>query len=101
MKSFTEHVKLDQEAQGLHVFRVPKYKEQKKQVPIDLIAMKNGKVTTFIRARKGGYDKPNSMTILRMQMLGKQCGALMLHASMNSKNQIVYKTIYENSHCVL
>jgi hypothetical protein len=56
--------------------------------------MKHG-LTTFIRARDNGHGKLNRMTILRLQMIGKKCGARVLHAKANGDNEIVYKIIYE------
>ena len=95
MNSFTERVKLEQEEQELHVFRVPKYQEQTIREPIDLICMNKKGEATLIRAREGGHEKPNRMTILRMQMLGKQCGARVLHAFVNDENEICFDIIYE------
>ena len=95
MKSLTEHVKRDQEKQGLHVFRV--WSSQNREFEneqIDLICMKHG-LTTFIRARSNGHAKLNRITIMRLQMLGKRCGARVLKASINGDNEIVYKIIYE------
>ena len=78
MKSFTERVKCHQEKhEGMHVFRV--YRDMVSPKLIDLIAMKNGKVT-FIFARGNGHGNLNSMTKLRLQRLGMQCGAKVLHA---------------------
>ena len=95
MKSFTERVKRDQTVQGQYVFRV--WRSQNREFEnqqIDLICMKHG-LTTFIRARGNGHGKLNRMTILRLQMLGKRCGARVLKASINGDNEIVYKIIYE------
>ena len=94
MKSFTEIVKQDQEKQGLHVFRVPKDRVLGLREPIDLITAKNGKFT-FIRARESGHGHLNHMTIMKLQTLGKKCGAGVLYASINRENEIVFKTIYE------
>ena len=94
MKSFTERVKRDQTVQGQYVFRV--WRSQNREFEnqqIDLICMKHG-LTTFIRARNG-HGKLNRITILRLQMLGKRCGARVLKASINGDNEIVYKIIYE------
>ena len=93
MKSFTERVKRDQEKQGLHVFWVPKYKAPALREPIDLIAAKNGKFT-FIRARETGHDNLNATTILRLQMLGKKCGAKVLYAKENGEGEIVFFRVY-------
>ena len=95
MKPFTERVKRDQNEQGQYVFRV--WKSQHSEFlneQIDLICMKNSK-TTFIRARNNGHGTLNRMTIMRLQMLGKRCGARVLKASVNGDNEIVYKIIYE------
>ena len=94
MKSFTEHVKRDQEKQGLHVFRVPKDMVPMLREPIDLIGMKNGKVT-FYHARGNGHGNLNRMTKMKLQQLGKQCGAQVLYAHVNGENEIVFKIIYE------
>jgi len=96
MKSFTEHVKRDQEKQGLHVFKVPKDLVPALREPIDLICMRNGK-TTFIRARGNGHGHLNRMTIMRLQALGKKCGARVLHSHLNGSNEVVYKIIYERA----
>ena len=93
MKSFTERVKRDQEKQGLHVFRVPKDIVPALREPIDLIGMKNGKVT-FYRARGNGHGNLNVATILRLQMLGKKCGAKVLHAKENGEGEIVFFLVY-------
>lgn len=94
MKSFTERVKRDQENQGLHVFRVPKDMEPALREPIDLIAMKNGK-STFYRARGNGHGNLQLKTKRRLQVLGKQCGARVLHARVNGENEIVFERVYE------
>ncbi len=95
MKSFTERVKRDQNAQGQYVFRVWKPQNSElKHEPIDLICMKHG-VTTFIRARNG-YGKLHHVTMLRLQMLGKRCNARVLKASINGNNEIVYEIVYEH-----
>lgn len=94
-KSFTEHVKRDQEKQGLYVFRVPKDIVPLLREPIDLICInKHGKVT-FIRARGDGHGHLNRMTIMKLQQLGEKCGARILHASVNGENEIVFRIIYE------
>ena len=94
MKSFTERVKHDQEKQGLHVFRVPKDMEPALREPIDLIAIKNS-IITFIRARGNGHGNLHTSTKLRLQMLGRQCGAKVLHAKVNDEGEIVFFRIYE------
>jgi len=94
MKSFTEHVKRDQEKQGLHVFRVPKDIVPALREPIDLICMKNGKVT-FIRARGNGHGNLNHITVLKLQQLGKKCGAKVLYAKENGAQEVVYFRVYE------
>ena len=93
MKSFTERVKRDQEKQGLHIFRVPKDVVPALREPIDLIGMKNGKVT-FYRARGNGHGNLNAATILRLQMLGKKCGANVLHGKENGEGEIVFFRVY-------
>ena len=94
MKSFTERVKRDQEKQGLHVFRVPKDMDPQDREPIDLICMKNG-ITTFIRARGNGHGNLHTPTKLQLQMLGKKCGAKVLHSKVNGAGEIVFFRIYE------
>ena len=94
MKSFTDRVKRDQEKQGLHVFNIQKDVRPLEREPIDLICMKNS-VTTFIRARGNGHGNLNRMTEMRLQQLGKQCGARVLHAKENGAEEIVYFRIYE------
>lgn len=95
MKSFTERVKLDQEKhEGLHVFKLSKDMIELKREPIDLITMKNG-ITTFIRARGNGHGNLHEATRLRLRALGKQCGAKVLHAKVNSAGEIVFFRIYE------
>ena len=94
MKPFIERVKLDQNVEGQYVFRV--WKSQKKEFEnelIDLICMKHGLIT-IIRARNG-HGKLNRMTVMRLQLLGKRCGARVLKASINGDNEIVYKIVYE------
>lgn len=93
MKSFTERVKRDQEKQGLHVFRVPKDMVPILREPIDLIALKNGKIT-FIRARGGGHGNLNRMTKMKLQQLGKECGAKVLYAKINGEGEIVFFRIF-------
>lgn len=93
MKSFTERVKRDQNVHGVSVFRIWRSEEFKNE-PIDLICMKHG-LSTFIHARNNGHGKLNHMSVLRLQMLGKRCGARVLKASINGDNEIVYKIIYE------
>ena len=95
MKSFTERVRRDQTVQGQYAFRV--WRSQNREFEneqIDIICMKHG-LTTIIRARDNGHGKLNRITILRLQMLGKKCGARVLHAKVNGDNEIVYKSIYE------
>ena len=94
MKSFTDRVKRDQEKQGLYVFRVPKDVVPALREPIDLIAAKNDKFT-FIRARGNGHGNLNCMTKMRLQQLGKKCGARVLYARLNGENEIVFERIYE------
>ena len=95
MKSFTERVKRNQETrEGQHVFRVPKDMVPVMREPIDLICMKHG-VTTFIRARGNGHGKLQTRIKLQLQMLGKQCGAKVLHAKVNGEGEIVFFRIYE------
>lgn len=94
-QSFTDRVKRNQEKhEGMHVFRVPKDIVPLLREPIDLICMKNGQVT-FIRARGNGYNNLNRMTKLRLQQLGKQCGAKVLHAKYNGEREIVFFRVYE------
>ena len=93
MKSFTDRVKRDQEKQGFHIFKVPKDIVPALREPIDLICMKHGK-TTFIRARGNGHGNVHETTILRLQMLGKKCGAKVLYAKENGAGEIVYFRIY-------
>ena len=95
MKSFTDHVKRNQEAQGLHVFKVPRDLIPLDREPIDLICIKNSKIT-FIRARGNGHGNLHTHTKLLMQQLGKKCNARVLHASVNGENEIVFKIIYNN-----
>lgn len=93
MISFGERVKRDQEKQGLHVFRVPKDRRPLLREPIDLICMNaHGKVT-LIRARDNGHL--NRMTLMRLQVLGKKCGARVLYAHVNGSNEICFEIIYE------
>jgi hypothetical protein len=95
MKPFTNRVKRDLTVQGQYVFRI--WKSQNREFEneqIDLICMKHG-LATFIHARGNGHGKLNRMTILRLQMLGKRCGAQVLKASVNSDSEIVYEIIYE------
>lgn len=96
MKHFREHVKRDQENQGLHVFPIPLQAnvDPQDQEPIDLICMKNGK-TTFIRARGNGHGNLQEATRLRLRALGKHCGARVLHAKENGAGEIVFFRIYE------
>lgn len=95
MKSFTDRVKRDQEKhEGLHVIKVVRDVDPREREPIDLIAMdRNGKVT-FIRARGNGHGNINAATRLRLQLLGKQCNAKILHAKENGSGEIVYTRIY-------
>ena len=95
MKSFTDRVKRDQEKQELYVFRVARDMKPILRGPIDLICMnKHGKVT-FIRARENGHGNLNRMTKLRLQQLGKKCGAKVLYAKENGAGEIVFFRIYE------
>ena len=94
MKSFCNAVKRNQEKQGLHVFQVMKDAISSEREPIDLICMKHG-VTTFIRARGNGHNNLNTATKLRLQQLGKKCGAKVLHAKLNGEHEIVFFRIYE------
>ena len=95
MKSFTDRVKRDQEKQELYVFRVARDMKPILREPIDLICMnKNGKVT-FIRARENGHGNLTNMTKLRLQQLGKKCGAKVLYAKENGAGEIVFFRIYE------
>ena len=94
MKSFTERVKRDQEKhEGMHVFRVPKDMVPILREPIDLIGAKNGKFT-FIRARDNGHSNLQTATRLRLQLLGKKCGAKVLHAKINGEGEICFFRIY-------
>ena len=93
MKSFIDRVKRDQEKQGLHVFRVPMDLVPALREPIDLICIKNGQIT-FIRCRGNGHSNLHEATRLRLQMLGKQCGAKVLHGKENGSGEIVYFRIY-------
>jgi len=95
MKSFTDRVKRDQEKQELHVFQVPRDVEPQKRELIDLICMKHGK-TTFIRARGNGHGNLHEATRLRLQALGKHCGAKVLYAKENGAREIVFFRIYGN-----
>lgn len=94
MKSFTERVKRDQEKQGLYVIKVARDVIPPERELIDLITAKNGKFT-FIRARGNGHGKLHQYTKLRLQTLGKKCGARVLHAFVNGENEICFKIIYE------
>ena len=95
MKSFTDRVKRDQEKQELYVFRVSRDMKPLLREPIDLICMnKHGKVT-FIRARDNGHGNLNRMTKMKLQQLGKKCGARVLYARVNDENEIVFERIYE------
>ena len=93
MKSFTDRVKYDQEKQNFHIFKVPKDIVPALREPIDLICMKNGK-TTFIRARGNGHGNLHETTRLRLQALGKFCGAKVLYAKENGSGEVVYFRIY-------
>ena len=93
-QSFTDRVKRDQEKQEFHIFKVPKDIVPALREPIDLICMKHGQ-TTFIRARGNGHGNLNNMTKLRLQQLGKKCGAKVLYAKLNGENEIVFFRIYE------
>ena len=93
MRSFTERVKRHQEKQGLHVFPVTQNVIPIDREPIDLICMKNG-ITTFIRARGHGHGNLQNATKLRLQLLGKFCGARVLHAKENGAGEIVFFSIY-------
>jgi len=94
MKNFTKRVKRNQEKQGLHVIQVAPYADSEDREPIDLIAMKNGKVT-FIRARGNGHGKLRQYTRSRLQALGRQCGSRVLNARVNGENEICFDIIYE------
>lgn len=94
MKSFTERVKRNREKQGLHIFRVSRDIVPALREPIDLIAIKNGEVT-FYRARGNGHGNLNATTILRLQMLGKKCGAKVLYAKENGEGEIVFFRVYK------
>ena len=95
MKDFTDRVKRDQEKhEGMHVFKVPKDIVPALREPIDLICMKNGK-TTFIRCRGNGHGNLHEVTRLRLQQLGKICGAKVLHGKENGAGEIVFFRIYE------
>ena len=93
MKSFTDRVKRDQEKQEFHVFKVPKDIVPALREPIDLICMKHGQ-TIFIRARGNGHGNLHETTILRLQALGKKCGAKVLYAKENGSGEVVYFRIY-------
>lgn len=95
MKSFTERVKLDQEKQDLHVFKVIQSIRPLEREPIDLICMNKHGKTTLICARGNGHNRPNNATKLKLQILGKQCGVRVLYASVNGENEIIFKIIYE------
>lgn len=95
MKSFTERVKHAQEKQGLQVFRVVRELDPRGGELIDLITIKNSR-TTFIHARGNGHGNLHSSTKLRLQMLGKRCGAKVLHAKVDGENELVFFRIYEN-----
>ena len=93
-QSFTERVKRDQEKhEGMHVFRVPKDIVPALREPIDLICMRNGQIT-FIRARGNGHNNLTLITKMRLQQLGKKCGAKVLHAKLNGEGEIVFFRIY-------
>lgn len=94
MKNFAEHVKRDQEKQGLQVFKVARDMNPKEREPIDIITMKNGK-DTFIRARGNGHGKLQEHIKLQLRALGKKCGARVLHAHVNGSNEICFEIIYE------
>ena len=94
-QSFTDRVKRDQEKhEGMHVFRVPKDIVPALRESIDLICMKHGHVT-FIRARGNGHGNLHTHTKLRLQQLGKKCGAKVLYAKENGAGEIVFFRIYE------
>ena len=94
MKSFTDHVKRNQEKQDLYVIKVARDMNPGERELIDLITAKNGKFT-FIRARGNGHGNITLMTKLRLQQLGKKCGAKVLYAKENGAGEIVYFRIYE------
>ena len=93
-QSFTDRVKRDQEKQELYVFWVARDMKPLLREPIDLICMKNGK-TTFIRARDNGHGNLNRVTKMKLQQLGKKCGAKVLYAKENGAGELVYFRIYE------
>ena len=93
-QSFTERVKYNQEKhEGMHVFKVARDMNPGERELIDLITAKNGKFT-FIRARGNGHGNLNTHTKLQMQMLGKKCGANVLHGKENGAGEIVFFRIY-------
>jgi len=97
MKFFKDRVKQNQEKEGLHVFELSHYPIR--TGPIDLICMKENTIT-FIRARENDgkiSSKINSMTKLRMQIIGRKCGARVLFASLSAEDEIVYEVIYERN----
>ena len=94
-QSFTDRVKRNQEKhEGLYVIRVARDMNPGEREQIDLICMnKHGKVT-FIRARENGHGNLHIHTKLRLQQLGKRCGAKVLYAKENGAGEIVFFRIY-------
>ena len=93
-QSFTDRVKYNQEKQDLYVIKVARDMNPGERELIDLITAKNGKFT-FIRARGNGHGNLTLMTKMRLQQLGKKCGARVLYARVNGENEIVFERIYE------
>jgi len=97
MKNFREAVKRNQEKhEGLHVFPILKDTIPIEREPVDLVCCdRHGKVT-LIRARGNGHGgKLNRMSIMRLQVLGKKCGARVLNSKVNGSNEICFDIIYE------
>ena len=93
-QSFTDRVKRNQEKQDLYVIKVARDMNPGERELIDLIAAKNGEYT-FIRARVNGHNNLTRMTTLRLQQLGKKCGAKVLYAKENGADEIVFSRVYE------
>ena len=93
-QSFTDRVKRNQEKQGLYVIKVARDMNPGERELIDLITAKNGKFA-FIRARGNGHGNLILMIKMRLQQLGKKCGARVLYARVNGENEIIFERIYE------
>jgi len=96
MKHFTEAVKRNQEKhEGMHVFPTRKDVNPADREPIDLIAIDQHGRVTLIRARNGGHGHLNRITLMRLQALGKKCGARVLYSHLNGSNEVVFEIIYK------